>query len=102
MMWLALALVFQLLLGAHHSTVMASGLEVCSADGAVRVDAGGSPLSSDHGHACCCTADFSLPPTFEAHLKADMTAASPAALFTLGRLSAQWLAPLSRGPPALI
>ncbi|WP_372526141.1 DUF2946 family protein [Piscinibacter sp.] len=80
------------------------GLEVCSADGAKRVDADGKPISSGehHAHDCCCSADLAAP------LPGQLTAETPArhsfpgSLATFGQLSAQWLAPLSRGPPALI
>jgi hypothetical protein len=44
------------------------------------------------GHDCCCIASVGMPPAFDG---------APAELITTGRLSAQWLAPLSRGPPLL-
>jgi len=86
---------------AYQSTAMASGIEVCSASGAKRVDREGKPLPSlgHAGHDCCCTAAALPPPVPQDTAAPNLRHEAPTRHLSAGRLAAQWLAPLSRGPP---
>ncbi|HZE91608.1 MAG TPA: DUF2946 family protein [Rhizobacter sp.] len=102
MVWLALCVLFQFTLLTQHAVAMASGAEVCSASGAKRVDADGKPMSdaARHGNDCgCCGVSLAAPPADMAVRGPMAVKTSPAALLAAGRLGAQWLAALSRGPP---
>lgn len=101
-LWIALSLLFQNAVVTQHALAMATGVEVCSASGPVRVDADGHPLTGGSGgcHACCLAADLAAPPAppppalLEANQLAPQQPCAPA------QPPAPWLGPLSRGPPA--
>jgi hypothetical protein len=100
--WLALVLLLQGPAMAYQATAMATGIDVCSASGSKRVDGEGKPLTASHTshHDCCCSA-ASLPPPLS--IDTSLLAfghETPADKLSAGRLGAEWMAPLSRGPPA--
>jgi hypothetical protein len=83
----------------YDATAMATGVEICTADGAKRAVIDGKQNGLDNaGHDCCCIASVGMPPAFEDLTPPRPSDGAPAELITTGRLSAQWLAPLSRGP----
>jgi len=102
---LAVVLIAQALFGSYLGVAVAAGTQVCSASGAALVvDADGDllPAAGAHlGHDCCCTAlggPSPSPVTWQPMLlPRQVRAANP----TQRELAAQWLAPLSRGPPSL-
>jgi hypothetical protein len=100
--WLALCLLFQSTVLIRHAAAMTTGAEVCSANGSKRVDADGKPVSDAVGHdydCGCCGVSLAAPPA-DAAIRDPMTVPlSPTAFIAVSRLYAQWLAPLSRGPP---
>ena len=101
-MWIAIALLFQNAILTQHALAMATGIEVCSVAGPTRVDADGHPLKGGDlkHHDCCCATPLAAPPvarTLPPMPSAGRVAAAPV---TAARLAADWLAPLSRGPPA--
>ena len=101
--WMAFVLLLQGWSMTYQATAMASGTEVCSAAGvAKRVDGQGNPLPASHaGHDCCCAAT-SLPGPVSLDIAlAAFAHQTPSGLPGAGRLSAESLTPLSRGPPAL-
>jgi len=91
-------------LGAYFGVMAATGMEVCSASGSsIVTDADGDPLpaSAQHMHDSCCLPAFG-PSPFLAEWKAvHPLRQAPAEPLTLQKFAAQWLAPLSRGPPLL-
>ena len=99
---LSLALLFQGLLTAHQATAMASGDQVCTADGAQRLGPDGRPLgqAGHAGHDGCCAASLAMAPA--AVLLAGPGPAQQAASPPLnaGRIGSTQPAPQSRGPPA--
>lgn len=100
---LVLALLLQGLVMPRHAIAMATSTEVCSVDGAAKwVDADGQVVSR-HGmdHDCCCPSLgvalpaagwVVMPPALPPQAQAPLAAALWAA---------QWLGPLSRGPPVV-
>ena len=96
-----MAMLVQTVSMAYHATAMATGIEVCTTDGAMRVSTDGEPLGSDSaGHDCCCPGTVGTPPAVEDLTPLRAIDPAPSERITAGRLSAQWLAPLSRGPPS--
>lgn len=101
MLWLVLTLFLQGLVATHHATAMAAGIEVCSAGGGVhRVDADGQPLSAASVHDCCC-AGLDAAPLPSPAACPSVADEAPRSASPIGAApSAEWRAPLSRGPPA--
>ena len=101
-LWMSLALLLQGLLMARQATAMASGDEVCTADGAQRRGPDGRPLgqAGHAGHDGCCAASLAMAPA--AVLLAGPGPAQQAASPPLnaGRIGSTQPAPQSRGPPA--
>ena len=100
MLWLALALVLQSFTALSHATAMAAGTELCSAGGhttRVSVDDDGGTGTSPHD--CCLSAATAAPPPVPQPLLPALGFDAPAPALTAQRLAAEWLAPLSRGPP---
>jgi hypothetical protein len=102
---LAVVLAVHGMLGAYLGVAVAAGMPVCSATGAKTVlDADGEPLpgtGSPLGHECCCTSFFGPAPFLATWQPAQHFQPAPAEPLTLRKFAAQWLAPLSRGPPSL-
>jgi hypothetical protein len=101
---LILALLFQFVLSAAHSmmpTIPGDELCVTSSSMPSPSEPGtGDADAGKHLHDCCCTGNPSAPPsrpmdTPQVHL--GVSGSAPA---TAAELAAQWLSPLSRGPPA--
>jgi len=101
--WLVLCLLCQGFVAVRHEVAMAAGFEVCSADGSRRVvDDEGRPVSdgAQAHHACCLLGDTAAPPPLARAFEGLAVVVAPAASVPVGRLAAEWAAPLSRGPPA--
>lgn len=106
-LWLVVGLVCALLWQPAGATAraagMASGIEVCTMAGMQVVDADGLPLDAGV-HPCtdCCGSLLppGLLPSRSATAASALRHAAPASPPTVQRLAAEWLAPLSRGPPA--
>ena len=102
LLWAALAVIGHAMLSSYLGVAIAGGTSVCSATGTTTVvDADGEPLpAAAHGHHdCCCSATYALPPPQGEPAPRVDVAHAPAEQLTAQRLGAQWLAPLSRGPP---
>ena len=101
--WLVVSLLWQPFLNTAHAAAMVTGTEVCTSAGTQWVDADGQPVAA-HAHACadCCSSPVPpvLLPDAGGVAPLPLRHAAPAEPLTLQRLAAQWLAPLSRGPPA--
>ncbi len=101
--WLVLALLFQPWIGAYRAAAAVGGIEVCTVAGPKRVDADGNPRTVNHGaHDCCCVSAVASPPPSLATHAVALAHESPAATLKAGRIAAEWLSPLSRGPPLLV
>jgi len=87
---------------AAQAIRLATAFEVCGSFGARKVDAHGEPVSAQdaHHHDCCITPPLGAPPSSALHAVTRLDAVAPAARLTAARLGSEWLAPLSRGPPA--
>lgn len=87
---------------AAQAIRVATAFEVCGSFGARKVDAHGEPVSAQdaHHHDCCITPPLCAPPSSALHAVTRLDAVAPAARLTAARLGSEWLAPLSRGPPA--
>lgn len=100
--WLVASLLWQPFLSTAHAAAMATGTEVCTSAGMQWVDADGKTVAA-HAHACadCCSSPVppGLLPDAAVPAAVPLRHAAPAEFLTVQRLSAQWLAPLSRGPP---
>jgi hypothetical protein len=101
-LWLSLALLFQGLLMAHQATAMASGDEVCTADGAQRRGPDGRLLvqAGHAGHDGCCSASLAMAPAPAALPGPGLTQPAASRPLSAGRIGSARLAPQSRGPPA--
>ena len=101
----AAVLIVQALVGSYLGVAVAAGTQVCSASGADRVvDADGQPLPAAGGHLghdCCCMPLAGPAPSMAAWVPARHVRHVHAQTLTQRKLAAQWLAPLSRGPPSL-
>ncbi|AKJ29156.1 DUF2946 family protein [Caldimonas brevitalea] len=100
--WLVLVVFWQPWAAAYQATVAVAGLELCSVAGTQRVDRHGNSVDADHAHVagdCCAAADLSLPPAAISTLTTAQIATRAAPLLTAGRIGAEWLGALSRGPP---
>ena len=101
--WLVVSLLWQPFLNTAHAAAMVTGTEVCTSTGPQWVDADGQVVAA-HAHACadCCSSPVPpvLLPGAAAAPVVPLRHAAPAEPLTAQRLAAQWLAPLSRGPPA--
>lgn len=95
-------LAWQLPASAAQRVAMASGLEVCTTSGMQIVDADGKAISAQHHECpdCCCAASPMMPAAPDRYDPAVYPRPAPIETLTMRRLAAQWLAPLSRGPPA--
>ena len=97
------ALLVQGWLGTYFGVAVAAGTKVCSATGASTVmDADGKPLpasAAHHANECCCTPFLGPSLVLPEWRLAHQPGLAPAEPLTLQKLAAQWLAPLSRGPP---
>lgn len=99
---LVLALLLQGLVMPRHAIAMATSTEVCSADGAAKfVDADGHTVSK-HGmdHDCCCPSLAAALPATGWVPAPPATPVPPRPAPAAALLAAQWLGPLSRGPPS--
>ncbi|CAN5436016.1 hypothetical protein BH09PSE6_BH09PSE6_01080 [soil metagenome] len=102
----ALALLFALVFTAQsqamasHALAMSMGIEICTAEGMVLVDHDGKPLPKESmQHDCCGIGTLgaaSAPPCLDA---LELQHAAPSAPMPASALAAEWLGPLSRGPP---
>jgi hypothetical protein len=99
-LWLALALLLQSFTALSHATAMAAGTELCSANGhTTRVSVEDDGAAGASPHDCCLSAATAAPPTLPQPLLLALGFDAPAPALTAQRLAAEWLAPLSRGPP---
>ncbi len=98
------ALLVQPWVSATRLVAMANGTPVCTSGGDMKmVDADGQPMQAMH-HPCldCCSASLlGLPPVLAWNEPRPVLHTQPAELITASRRDAQWLSPLSRGPPSL-
>lgn len=102
LLWAVLAFVGHAMLGSYLGVAIAGGTAVCSATGSTTVvDADGEPLPAEtHAHHDgCCSAAYALPAPAAEPAPSLHAGHAPAGQLTAQRLGAQWLAPLSRGPP---
>lgn len=99
--WLVCALLVQAACLSYHATAMATGVEVCSVEGTKRVPDDSSPASDATAgeHDLCCVSALATPPVLDI-ANASFEPPAPTSHLSAERLGAQWLAPLSRGPPA--
>jgi hypothetical protein len=100
--WLAFCVLLQSTVLVQHALAMATSVEICSTDGPKRVDADGKPISDAVGHdnGCgYCGVSLAAPPVPASISEPMPVRSSLPAFITIGKLHAQWLAPLSRGPP---
>ncbi len=103
MAWaMAALLLTQLWVAGYQSMAALTGIEVCSAEGMLRVSADGQPITAapHHGHDCCLplgTANLLPSPPLFGLLA--LAGAAPEPLLSAARLDAEALTPLSRGPP---
>ena len=98
MVALVLLLLFQM--AAPHATPVSADAEVCTSAGIGRVgiqEHGSADAGGAH-HDCCCTDKLTSPPAVTEPLRPVVTSAT-IPLITTSRLAAQWLGPLSTGPP---
>jgi hypothetical protein len=104
-LWLALCILLQSFFAVQHDVAMATGLEVCTAEGAKRVDGQGEQLDGQPLlHACCVMADLDLampPPRADVRV-VFVASVPPAEALPTAWVCAQWVSPLSRGPPSLV
>jgi hypothetical protein len=106
--FLALVAVFVVLLqpwvGTSHAVAMTLGMEVCTTAGIQSIDAQGKALDDvKHDvHDCCSSGAAGLPADVATTGHGQYRHAAPAEMLTAGRLDAEWLSPLSRGPPSAL
>jgi hypothetical protein len=104
LLWACAALLWQGFLMPRHALAMATGIEVCSAAGPVRVDASGHPVDGaalhEHDGCCCCAAPLATPPAAPALPRLRLPNPAPVAPIVAAGPSIDWPAPLARGPPA--
>ncbi|CAN5302552.1 hypothetical protein BH10PSE17_BH10PSE17_15770 [soil metagenome] len=85
---------------SSHALAMSMGIEICTAQGMKFVDPDGKPLPKESmQHDCCCIGTLGSAPTSVVPIVLTLPAAAPTSFVATRRLSAEWLAPLSRGPP---
>jgi hypothetical protein len=104
LMWgLVLALLLQGLVMPRHAIAMATSTEVCSVDGGAKfVDADGHTVSKHRmDHDCCCPSLGGALPAAGWVFVPLHTPPQAQAPQAAARLAAQWLGPLSRGPPVV-
>jgi hypothetical protein len=98
------ALLWQGFVMPRHAVAMATGIEVCSAAGPVRVDAGGHPIDGAALHeqdgCCCCAVPLAMVPAAPTLPRLQLPNPTPAAPAVVARPAIGWPAPLARGPPA--
>ncbi len=104
-LWACAALLWQGFLLPQHAVAMATGIEVCSAAGPVRVDASGHPvdgaaLHEHDGGCCCCAAPLATPPSAPALPRLQLPNPAPVAPAIGAGPAIARPAPLARGPPA--
>ncbi|CAN7617749.1 hypothetical protein [Rhizobacter sp. LjRoot28] len=103
LVWVALALLWQPAGATARAAGMAAGQEVCTSVGMQMVDADGQPIQAQ-SHPCtdCCGSLWpaALLPGMATGLLRELRHATPASPPPPLRLAAEWLGPLSRGPPA--
>ncbi len=99
-----LALLLQPWVGAGRAAAMAMGTEICTTTGVQLLDAQGKAVdaSTHASHDCCCTGTLWLPAGLAFEGAGSFAQESPAEVLTTSRLDAEWLAPLSRGPPTAL
>lgn len=101
---LVLSLLWQPWVSTAHAVAMASGVEVCTSTGPQVFDANGKAIDAQPRSCLDCCGSISPPallPTVAALVVHPLSFAAPAEPLTAQRLAAQWLAPLSRGPPTV-
>ena len=101
---LVVSLLWQPWVSTTHAVAMASGVEVCTSAGPQVFDANGKAIDAQPRSCldCCGSASsWALLPTVTAVGAHPLPHAAPAEGLTAQRLAAQWLAPLSRGPPTV-
>jgi hypothetical protein len=101
---LVLSLLWQPWVSTAHAVAMASGTEVCTSTGPQVFDANGKAIDAQPRSCLDCCGAMSPPallPTAAALALHPLSHAAPAEPLTAQRLAAQWLVPLSRGPPVL-
>lgn len=101
---LVLSFVWQPWVATSHAAAMASGTAICTSRGNVVLDAQGKAVPSARqgcGDCCSSVTPAALLPTIATVPQRAVSHAAPADVLTAQRLAAQWLAPLSRGPPSL-
>ena len=99
---LVLSLLWQPWVSTAHAVSMASGTEVCTSTGPQLFDANGKAIDAQPRSCLDCCGAMSPPalqPTAAPLVLHPLSHAAPAEPLTAQRLAAQWLAPLSRGPP---
>lgn len=105
LLWAALAVAVLPASSAAQAIRMATAFEVCGSFGARKVDSHGEPVPAHEAHAahhhdCCITPTLGLPSAEAVTPAASSAGPAPATALTAARLGSEWLAPLSRGPPA--
>lgn len=101
---LVVSLLWQPWVSTTHAVAMASGVEVCTSAGPQVFDANGKAIDAQPRSCLDCCGAVSPPallPTVAALGVHPLSHAAPADVLTAQRLAAQWLAPLSRGPPTV-
>lgn len=91
-------LLFQLV--APHARPVVVGVELCTGTGVARigVQEHHAPDGDGAHHDCCCSDKLAPPPVAVQPSEVAVTSAARDFIAT-SRLAAQWLGPLSRGPP---
>lgn len=101
---LVLSFVWQPWVVTAHAAAVATGNAICTSRGNVVLDSEGKAVPSARqvcGDCCGCATPAALLPEVASIQHRAVSHASPADVLTAQRLAAQWLAPLSRGPPLL-
>jgi hypothetical protein len=104
LLWACAALLWQGFVLPQHAVAMATGIEVCSAAGPVRVDANGHPIDGaalhEHDGCCCCAAPLAMALAAPTLPRLTLPNPAPVAPGVVAAPTIAWPAPLARGPPA--
>ena len=104
---LLMSLLAQPWLAAVPSTAASLDMEICTGTGLQLVQERVDPAGSDHdgsGHHdcmdCCCASPVAVLPSAWVPVLPEAGHETVVMTLSARQLAAQWLAPLSRGPPA--
>jgi hypothetical protein len=96
-----LVLLLQPWVGTSHAVAMAMGTEICTTFGTQWVDGQGKALdgAKHDGHDGCCSGAAGMTADLAPAGHGNDRQCTPAESLAASRHGAEWLAPLSRGPP---